>query len=76
MPTTSNDPFSGPLAGTTGRLEKLRWELNAVRFGEDTTEERKVDRLLFVSAMLIDLVDELAQQLAEVLPEGAGDRHR
>ena len=39
----------------------------------DLSVEQKVDRLVFVSGMLIDLMDELAQRLVDVMPEGGSD---
>ncbi len=73
MTTPNDDPFTGPLAGITGRLQKLRdVEMGPIMSG-DLSVEQKVDRLVFVSGMLIDLMDELAQRLVDVMPEGGSD---
>jgi hypothetical protein len=69
---SERNPFEGPLAGITGRLEKLRNENVEIRFSGDLDVSEKVDRLIFEVGMLIDLVDELAWKVTPLLPE-AGD---
>ena len=63
------DPFEGPLAGITGRLEKLRQENSELRFSRNPDVSVQVERLIFEVGMLIDLVDELAWQVTPLLPE-------
>jgi hypothetical protein len=67
---SDRNPFEGPLAGITGRLQKLREENTELRFSSDSTDvAAKVDRLIFEVGMLIDLVDELAWSVTPLLPE-------
>jgi len=65
---TDRDPWSGPLAGVTGRLQKLRTEHSELQ-SPNVDPAFQLDRLLFEVGMLIDLVDELAWKTAELLPD-------
>jgi hypothetical protein len=64
-PDEHYDPFSGPLAGITGRCSKLRDQLDWAR-NQDTDE--KISTLLFANGMLVDFVEELARKLSDLLP--------
>ena len=64
---TERDPFSGPLAGITGRLQKLR-ENNAYLESGDMSLEEKWGGLFFEIGMLVDLLDELAWKVSDMLP--------
>ena len=64
------DPFSGPLAGITGRLQKLR-DNNEYLRGTDPVSQERADGYTFEIGMLIDLLDQLAWEVADLLPRGA-----
>jgi len=71
--------FGGPLAGVTGRLEKLRGHLTYLGY-ETPDVEAKVNGLMFAIGKLVDLVDELAKEVAKSMPaddesaDGTADR--
>jgi hypothetical protein len=65
---SDRNPFEGPLAGVTGRLEKLRQENNQTRFAAADMSDQ-VERLVFQVGMLIDLVDELAWKVTPLISE-------
>jgi hypothetical protein len=65
---TDRDPWSGPLAGVTGRLERLKTEHSELQ-SPNADPAFQLGRLVFEVGMLIDLVEELAWKTAELLPE-------
>lgn len=71
MSMSERNSFEGPLAGITGRLEKLRNENIEIRFSGDPDVSEKVDHLIFEVGMLIDLVDELAWKVTPLLTGNA-----
>jgi hypothetical protein len=60
------DPFSGPLARITGRLQKLRDHNDNLR-SPDTGDRETADGILFELGMLVDLLDSLAWEVAHML---------
>ena len=59
------NPFSGPLAGMTGRLSKLRDQLDWAR---NQDRDEKISTLLFANALLVDLVEQLARKVGDLQP--------
>ena len=64
-PEDEYDPFNGPLRGVTGRLTKLREQLDWV---QDKDVEDTIATLTFATGMLVDLVEQLARKLSTLLP--------
>ena len=61
------DPFDGPLAHITGRLQKLV-ENNQYLQSPETGLQEKVDGLLFEAGMLSELMLKLANEVTLLLP--------
>jgi hypothetical protein len=60
------DPFSGPLAGITGRLAKLQDQVEWTR--SEASLEEQLASIVFTTGMLVELVAELARQVSALLP--------
>ena len=61
------DPFDGPLAHITGRLQVLV-ENNQYLQSTETELQEKIDGLLFEAGMLSELMLKLAKEVSLLLP--------
>jgi hypothetical protein len=61
------DPFDGPLAYITGRLQKLVENNQGLQSPEAGLQD-KIDGLLFEAGMLSELMLKLANEVALLLP--------